>query len=163
LIIILCSFICASWYALIFLSYTDFAYGFEEVATDFGGIKYVKTIDNFKLEVQKPDFLNNNGFLAIRSGSFTVKITSEGKLIYPNTPNISLFIWPGIFNDKEYGLMIDFEKEDSVEQSIITFSKTENGEYIINHNFQDEKVIELYIEYEETIKEMIKIAENTWD
>lgn len=162
-IIAICTLICASWYLFIFSPYTGFISGFTEVITDFGDIQYEKPIDNFKLEVHKPDFLSNNGFLAVRSGSFSVSLSSNGTYIYPDTPNISLFVWPNIFNNKEYGLMIDFEKEEVVEQAIITFSKNEAGDYIINHDFQDEKTISTYIEYEETIKEMVKIADTTWN
>lgn len=155
--------IIGGWFAFIYLPYTGYSEGFERVITDFDELQYEKKSGDFDLEVHPPEFLKTGGFLVIRSGTFSVQVMNDGSLKYPSEPDISLFIWPSVFEKTKYGLMIDYSKADATAQSYIEFQKNELGEYEITHNFEDEVIIGIYDEYEQTIMGMINTLETHWE
>ncbi len=163
LIIVIALAVCLRWILFYYLPYAGYSDGFELVTTAFETKQYEKDIGKINCEVHSPAFLSSGGFIAVRSGTFSVTVASEGKFIYPDEPDLSLFIWPSVFKNPKYGLMIDFDKREISEQSIITFTKNKDGSYIIEHSFDNQDTIDVFNEYEGTIEEMLKCAEETWD
>ena len=166
-ILLIASIICVRWYVLIYLpyvGYSDLLYSKTEVTAQpyDMGYEYIRgNINGFECEVHQPSFLSKSGFIAVRSGDMSVTVNEDETFSYPEEPYFSLFIWPSTVGKTTYGLMIIYDKEEVSEQSIIQYNITE-GRVEIDHDFSDEKAIGLYKENEDTIREMIKCADDIW-
>lgn len=161
-ILIIAGVITGGWFLFVQLPYMSYTDGFEKVITLFDKEQYEKKVDDITLEVHLPHFLGNDGFLAVRCGSFSTVILDDGSYKYSDTPDISLFVWPNVLGKVKYGLSIDKPKDEVSGSSTIQFTVLENGKYEIAHNFDDEKVIECFNENEKTIQRMLKAIEESW-
>lgn len=162
--------VCLGWYIfceLPYVAYTDVLQHYpnsnSQLVDDMGSPYTKGEIDGFKCEVHGPDFLSSKGFVAVKSGKFSVTVMDDGTMVTPDEPNITLFIWPSVFGKTTYGLMLDYEKENIMRQARIEISNDKEGNYVITHQLQDdENALALYEEYEETIIDMVECAENAW-
>lgn len=162
-IIAISGMICLSWYIFVHLPYVGYTKDFQFTVTDMGIEQYIKDTDDFTCKVHAPKFLSWGGFLAIEKGSFSVKVLPDGSYVYPNEPNITLFIWPSIFGKTEYGLMIEYGKMNIMAQTKIEFTKNNDDSYNIVHNLEEKDVLKLYDENKTEIDKMLECAEKTWN
>ena len=161
-IIIFSGIICLTWYIFVHLPYVGYTKDFQFTVTDMGVEQYIKDTDDYTCKVHTPEFLSWSGFLVIEKGSFSVKVLRDGSYVYPNEPNIMLFIWPSVFGKPEYGLMIEYEKMNIMAQTKIKFEKNNEGSYNIVHNLEEPDVLKLYDEYKPEFDKMLDCAEKTW-
>lgn len=159
-VLLLAGIIVGRWFLLIEVPYIGYTKGFEKTVNWFDQIQYEKNVEDIKLEVHTPEHIGDEGFLAVRSGNFSIQIQEDGSYIYPEKPNISLFVWPKVFGDTKYGLMIE-KNDDISEQSYIEFTKL-NNKYVINPAFSEQKTIDCYNENEETVQKMLQIMDECW-
>ncbi len=161
-ILIIAGLVIGGWFLFIQLPYMSYTDGFEKVITLVYKEQYEKKVDDITLEVHLPHFLGDDGFLAVRCGTFTTQVLEDGSCKYSDTPDISLFVWPNVSGKVKYGLSIDKAKDEVSGSSTIQFTALDNGKYEIEHNFDDEKVIECFNENEETIQRMLKAIDEIW-
>lgn len=154
-------FICLWWDIFCRTPYYGYSQGAEMNFSASLKMNYEKKVDEFTYKVYPPGFLHNNGFISLNWGTFTVQTDSDGKIIPSGTPDISLYIWPSVFKEPTYGLMVD--NDEISEQSTIEYIKNDDGSYTITHEFETKEGIMLFNEYEGTIEDMIDCAEATWD
>lgn len=161
-ILIIAGAVISGWFLFIQLPYMSYTDGFEKVITLVYKEQYEKKVDDITLEVHLPQFLGNDGFLAVRCGSFTTQILEDGSCKYSDTPDISLFVWPDVSGKVKYGLTINKPKDELRESSTIQFTALDNGKYDIKHEFTDDNIIKVYNENEETVQRMLKAIEESW-
>ncbi len=161
-VLIIAGIIIGGWFLFIQLPYMSYTDGFEKVITLFYKEQYEKKVDDITLEVHLPHFLGNDGFLAVRCGSFSTVVSEDGSYKYPDTADISLFVWPRASGKVEYGLSIDKPKDEVSGSSTIQFTALDNGKYDIKHEFTDDNIIKVYNENEESIQRMLKAIDEIW-
>lgn len=149
---------------LIYLSWDFFYnipyYGYIE---DIETFKSLNTVE-YKFQVIRPAFLQAGGFLAVEWGDFSVTVDSNGKARPSEKPSITLFVWPSIIKEAEYGLSFDYQLEDGgyFDNSMIEFTANGDGTYNIKHNFESANAVAFMEEYKGVIDGMLRCAEQTW-
>lgn len=153
--------ICLAWEFFCHTPYYAYSEGAKASFSAFLRIHYEKQAGEFTYKVYPPAFLHDNAYISLNWGTFTVRTDYEGNIIPSDTPDLSLFIWPSVFKEPTYGLMIGCD--GTFEQSMITYTKNNDGSYNITHKFESEKTIELFNEYKGVIEAMLDFSEATWD
>ena len=130
---------------------------------DVARISYYKTKNGYTYSIKSPSYLSNNGFVTVaKEEGYVAEIDEEGNLIADNGVCVTLFIWPTLFAETQYGIDIWSEKEGISYQLYID----KNGNYIpedasnIELNEYYESIMK---EYETEIQKLLKLVEKQWD
>ena len=109
------------WIFSTYIPYNNFAAKMDRIEEGDGEyVYYEKTLDGFSFHLSPPNYLDFSSFLALsREEGHIVTYDSSGNIDSTNGIGISLFIWPDVFGNFEYGVFFVDEANDIWEQATI--------------------------------------------
>ena len=125
---------------------------------------YQKNIDGYCYTVNPPEYLAYGGFLSVGTEEgYVAEINDEGEVISSNGLDVSLYIWPGLFGNIEYGVFFLDEGKGVFEQVEVDG----NLNYIPDKGNEENEEFTQYIESliqenKDEIKHMMEGAGKLW-
>lgn len=127
-----------------------------------GIISYQKDIDGYCYGLSKPGYLDFNSFLSVgKTGGLVVDVDEDGEIISSGGMDVTLFIWPDLWGNYEYGVFFQDPINDIWEQILIdgniNYLPKDSGNTEVN-----EYVLGLISENYNEIEIMMNGAKKVW-
>lgn len=153
------------WEFFIHTPYHWYIKDFENVHDKSLGYNYEQRIDGFFCRANIP-LLGENGFLCIKTGDNIVSIDSDGRITPPSVPDITIWIWPSVFEEPKYmieiGYLINDRTVSTSDASYIKYEKKADGTYEIEHELEAPEALKIFNENRDMIEDMLDCIDEIW-
>ena len=153
------------WEFFIHTPYHWYIKDFENVYDKSLGYDYEQKINGFYCRAGIP-LISDNGFLSISSSDSVVSIDEDGKIAPSKIPDITITIWPSVFEEPTYvigiGYLINDRTESVLETSHIKYEKKADGTYEIEHELEAAEALKIFNENRELIEDMLDCIDEIW-
>lgn len=146
------------WIITMYIPYSGYISKVDKQKTEIGML-YEKKVEDYIFKVSPAHYLGYDAFLSI-SKEYSVTLDENGNMISSDT-NTTLFIWPNIWTQNEYGIMLLNESNNIFIQAMVD----ENGHYLQNGSSNEEynhEVEEYLDKNQEEISKLLQMAKKTW-
>ena len=153
------------WEFFIHTPYHWYIKDFESVFDKSLGYDYEQKINEFYCRAGIP-LIGDNGFLSISSSDSIVRFDKDDKIAPSKTPDITITIWPSVFEEPTYvigiGYSINDRTEHVLETSHIKYEKKADGTYEIEHELEAAETLKIFNENRELIEDMLDCINEIW-
>lgn len=158
--------ICFLWDLMVLTPYHWYIKDFENIFGESLYYDYEQRINGYLCRASIPTPLANNGFLCIKTGDNIVSIDSDGRITPPSVPDITIWIWPSVFEEPIYmidiGYLINDRTESTSDASYIKYEKKADGTYEIEHELEAPEALKIFNENRDMIEDMLDCMDEIW-
>lgn len=157
------------WIFSTYIPYTRFTENMDRIETKDGdeviSVNYEKIVDGCRLYVAVPDYLDFSGHLsATAEEPYEITQDNDGNILSTNGPGVTVYIWPSVFGNYEFGVFVVDDMTDLFMQVYVD----ENLNYIpvkeMKNNDENTAFVEKALaENHEKAEKLMNTATEFWN